>query len=144
MSTMKKPIELDPFEKYGREIIGMSEDERAEFEKFYEEFCNLRKEAGRHIDPETAEVAWAYISTDDPYDVVPEEYNSIFERDEYDPCVGRGYFARAPGSSVWVEFGDLPDAVAETLWNKHHKKLVFPAGLYDTTASFSNPIKPED
>ena len=53
-----------------------------------------RQEAGLKIDPETAEVEWTYAQTLDPYGVyplLPEEY-----------CVGREYFARSPGSDVWV------------------------------------------
>jgi hypothetical protein len=30
--------------------------------------------------------------------------------------VGRLYFARSPGSRVWVEFGDLPDTTRQALW----------------------------
>jgi hypothetical protein len=62
-----------------------------------------RKEAGLHIDPETAEVAGNYGQILDPYGVEP-----------YLPAecqqAGWDYFARAPGSHVWVWFGDLPDA----------------------------------
>jgi hypothetical protein len=125
---MKKPIEPDPFEEYGREVLGMPE---AEKKKFYK----VRKEAGRHIDPETAEVAWTYAYVVDPYgiEIVPEEYQ----------CVGREYFARAPGSDMWICFSDLPKAVHKALWEKYHKKLLFPAGLHDLTASFCNPITPE-
>ena len=53
------------------------------------------------IDPDTAEVDWEYGQTLDPYGVcpdLPEEYQQV----------GREYFARAPGSEVWVHFGDLP------------------------------------
>ena len=82
-----------------------------------------RQEAGLKIDPETAEVEWTYAQTLDPYGVyplLPEEY-----------CVGREYFARSPGSDVWVWFGDLPDAIRSALWEKHKSKLAFPAGLFD-------------
>jgi hypothetical protein len=81
-----------------------------------------RKEAGLKIDSETAEVDWCYAQTLDPYgidDDLPEE------------CwqVGREYFARAPGSDIWVWFGDLPAATRDALWNRHKSKLAFPAGL---------------
>jgi hypothetical protein len=65
----------------------------------------IRKEAGKHIDPETAEVMWQYTQVMDPYSLgvdIPDELQQI----------GRDYFARAPGSDVWVWFGDLP---AETV-----------------------------
>ena len=81
-----------------------------------------RKEAGLKIDPETAEVEWTYTQTLDPYGVypeLPEEYRQV----------GREYFARSPGSDVWVLFGDLPDAIESALWEKHKSKLAFPAGF---------------
>jgi hypothetical protein len=59
------------------------------------EFHSIRKEAGRNIDPTTAEVDWIYAQTLDPYGIdpdLPEEYQQV----------GREYFARAPGSDIWV------------------------------------------
>jgi hypothetical protein len=85
-------------------------------------FLAIRKEAGRKIDPETAEVLWNYAQTLDPYGIygeLPEEYWQV----------GREYFARSPGSDIWVSFGDLPDATADRLWEKHKANLAFPAGL---------------
>jgi hypothetical protein len=82
----------------------------------------VRKAAGLQIDPETAEVVWTYAQTLDPYGVypeLPEEYQQV----------GREYFARAPGTNVWVDFGDLPPDVHHALWEKHKSKLAFPAGL---------------
>jgi hypothetical protein len=87
-----------------------------------EEWAEWRKAAGLHIDPETAEVLWAYRQVVDPYGVWPEI------PEECD-CVGRAYFARSPGMGVWIEFGDLPDATRDTLWEKHKSELAFPAGL---------------
>jgi hypothetical protein len=81
-----------------------------------------RRAAGLHVNPETAEVLWNYTQVVDPYGVfqdLPEECD----------CVGRSYFARSPGMDVWVEFGDLPDATREALWEKHESQLGFPAGL---------------
>jgi hypothetical protein len=88
----------------------------------------IRKEAGLKIDPETAEVEWIYAHTLDPYGVypeLPEEYQQV----------GREYFARSPGSDVWVEFGDLPEATRDALWKKHKSKLAFPAGLMTLVGS---------
>lgn len=87
-----------------------------------EEWLAIRKEAGLKIDPETAEVNWCYAQVADPYGVYPD-------LPEECDCVGRAYFARAQGSDVWVEFGDLPKATEEALWNKHKRRLGFPAGL---------------
>ena len=79
-------------------------------------------EAARKIDPETAEVHWTYGSVLDPYGI----YN--LGPDDEDN-VGRNYWARAPGSDVWVLFGDLPETTRDALWKKHARQLAFPAGL---------------
>jgi hypothetical protein len=82
----------------------------------------LRKAAGLHIDPETAEVDWTYSYTLDPYGDepnLPEEFH----------CVGRTYFARSPGGEVWINFCDLSEKTQEVLWEKHKSKLAFPAGF---------------
>ena len=87
-----------------------------------EEFMVARKAEGLRIDPATAEVDWCYVQIDDPYglhDNLPPECD----------CVGRGYFARAPGSDIWVVFGDLPQGTRDRLWEAHKHKLAFPAGL---------------
>jgi len=90
------------------------------------EYLNaLRKAVGLHIDPETADVEWIYAQTLDPYGDdpnLPEEYWQV----------GREYFARSPGSDVWICFDDLPKEVREALWEKHKSKLAFPAGLFGT------------
>jgi hypothetical protein len=84
----------------------------------------IRKEAGLKIDPETAEVDWGYGQTLDPYGVLDE-----WELPEEFHCVGREYWARSPGSDIWVHFGDLPEAVRELIWAKHRSRIAFPAGL---------------
>ena len=87
-----------------------------------EDWLAIRKEEGHKIDPSTAEVDWNYALTLDPYGVgleVPEEYRQV----------GREYFARRPGSDVWVDFGDLPEKTRNALWERHKSKLAFPAGL---------------
>ena len=87
-----------------------------------EAWLAIRKEAGLKIDPETAEVEWTYAQTLDPYGVYPELPEELQQ-------VGREYFARSPGSDVWVEFGDLARGNQKRLWKKHKAKLAFPAGL---------------
>lgn len=84
--------------------------------RMFETMC---KEAGRYIDPATAEVTWCYAGMD-PYGI---------ERCEAE-YIGRAYFARAPGGDVWVSFGDLPPDVSEALWNKHIDRLGTPAGSF--------------
>src|SRR5438477_8286737 len=81
-----------------------------------EQWLAIRKEAGLKIDLETAEVEWIYAQTLDPYGVRPELPEECQQ-------VGREYFARSPGSDVWVSFGDLPDATRTALWEKHKSKL---------------------
>jgi len=87
------------------------------------QFRAVRKEAGRHIDPATAEVMWRYAQTLDPYGIkeLPEECQQI----------GREYFARSPGGDMWVSFDDLPKDVRDKLRDMHRHELAFPAGLAD-------------
>jgi hypothetical protein len=87
-----------------------------------EESLAARKEEGLKIDPDTAEVDWHYAQTLDPYGVYPD-------LPEECQCVGRKYFARRPGSEIWVHFNDLPDKVSDALWERHKSKLALPAGL---------------
>jgi hypothetical protein len=86
-----------------------------------DEFLAIRKAEGLKIDPRTAEVAWVYAETFDPYGlhIVPDELS----------MVGREYFARDPGSDIWVRFEDLPENTQGALWQAHKQDLVFPAGL---------------
>jgi hypothetical protein len=91
-----------------------------------------RRTAGLSVDPKTAEVTWAYAQVVDSYGVSPEIPPEC-------DCIGRAYFARSPGMDVWVEFGDLPDATREALWEKHKSQLGFPAGL--GFVDFSNEEK---
>jgi hypothetical protein len=81
-----------------------------------EQWLAIRKDAGLHIDPKTAEVMWIYANNFDPYGVYP---------DLPDVQTGREYFARSPGSDVWVLFRDLPDATRDALWEKHKSHLAF-------------------
>ncbi|SRR6266567_7224394 len=88
----------------------------------WELFHALLEIAGQQIDPASAEVEWWYAYIVDPYGVwqnIPEEYRQI----------EREYFARAPGTDVWVNFGDLPKTTRDALWNAHSSKLAFPVGL---------------
>ena len=73
-----------------------------------EQWLAIRKEAGLKIDPENAEVTWHWGQILDPY-------NGIQPVPEGGDCVGRVYFARAPGSDIWVSFYDLPEATVVAL-----------------------------
>jgi hypothetical protein len=77
----------------------------------------------RAIDPDTCEVDWAYGPTLDPY-------GGVGVRPE-DSCVGRGYWARSPGSDAWVNFVSLPKRVSDALMAKHRNEIMFPAGLFE-------------
>ena len=82
-----------------------------------EEWHEIRREAALHIDPNTAEVAWRYGCKRDPYNVcfdLPEDFRQV----------GRVWFARAPGSDVWVWFGHLPGVVRKALWDKLNYHVV--------------------
>jgi hypothetical protein len=83
-----------------------------------EQWLAIRKEEALKIDPETAEVEWSYGQPMDPYGVLDE-----WELPEEFHCVGREYFARTPGSNVWVSFDDLPKATAERL--NHRRRPSF-------------------
>jgi hypothetical protein len=75
----------------------MTEDETNQ-QMSVEQWLTIRKQAAPTIDPATAEATWIYALTLDPYGVDPdllEEYQQV----------GREYFARAPGSKVWVPAG---------------------------------------
>jgi hypothetical protein len=82
-----------------------------------EQWLAIRKEAGLKIDPETAEVYWEWGQILDPYGVP--------DLSEEEQQIGRLYFARSPGSDIWVSFYDLPDDVREAFWQKVHPVRVF-------------------
>jgi hypothetical protein len=43
--------------------------------------------------------------------------------------IGREYFARSPGTDIWVLFRDLPQQTRDALWDLHADRLEFPAGV---------------
>lgn len=96
------------------------------------EFRRARAEAGRHIDPTTAEVHWAYRPALDPYGVESDPGKVVF--------VVREFFARSPGSDIWVAFCDLPMATADALWELHEHKFPFSPGLFDPADSTAKAI----
>jgi len=96
-------------------------------------FLQTREEAGLRIDLQTAEVMWTYARVGDPYGLFPPTWDS---------CVGREYWARTPGSDIWVCFDDLPQAIMEALLARHSSKLDFPAGLEWALGAQPTPIRP--
>ena len=96
-------------EKYCPQRPNLLPNEEAEYLRRIKEFRDRRREAGRKIDPETAEVRGRCGNLFDPYEIdplCPEEY-----ADDY----GWNHFARSPGSDIWVYFGDLPAATLDAL-----------------------------
>jgi hypothetical protein len=106
------------------ELFGETTEEK-EIERV-KQWLAVRKEAALHIDPATAEVVWEYGQTFDPYLVryLPPDYRPLHAR--YDQ-VERCFFARSPGSDVWVSFDDLPDATRDALRDEHQRKLYITA-----------------
>jgi hypothetical protein len=90
----------------GMTIIPTRESDRIQASR--KQWLSVRKEQGLKIDPDTAEVFWKYGPSCDPYDL----YDLTYE----DPTIGRNYFARSPGSDVWVYIYDLPEAACDRLW----------------------------
>jgi hypothetical protein len=75
-----------------------------------EQWLAVRKGEGLRIDPKHAQICWEYGSVRDPYEL----YDLTGEEDN----IGRNYFARSPGSDLWVSFHDLPAAVRDRLWTR--------------------------
>jgi hypothetical protein len=76
----------------------------------------IRKEEGLKIDPETAEVNLVFTKYFDRYDVDPDLPEEVQDAREWE------YFARSPGSDIWVAFCDLPDEVGEALLQRQKEK----------------------
>jgi hypothetical protein len=91
--------------------MAKTEDTTNDAELTTEQWLAIRKEAGLKIDPKTAEVTWFYAQTMDPYGVNPDLPEELWQ-------VGREYFARSPGSDIWVSFDDLPDATRKALLDR--------------------------
>lgn len=90
----------------------------------------LYRNEARLIDPETAEIKSENVRYEDPYRLFLD-----FPKDE---ILTWQYFARAPGSDVWVAWQDLPQEVEFALWLKHRET---DPGLRDPLScwsSFSN------
>jgi hypothetical protein len=124
LSTVSDAFETKTFSYQEPEYHGFdSEEEKAAWrskQRDLEEWLAIRKAEGLKIDPDTAEVDWEYGQTLDPYGVypdLPEEFQQI----------GREYFARSPGSNIWVCFDDLPKRTRDALWARFGSKLAFPA-----------------
>lgn len=75
------------------------------------EWLAARRQAGLKLDPKNAEIDYSYGQILDPYRIGPKVPSELYQG-------GRIYFARSPGSDIWVEFGDLPESTRKALWKK--------------------------
>ena len=80
------------------------------------EWLAKRKEAGRQLDPKTAQVSWEYVRQADPYRIFSDLPGHA--RD-----VSFEYFARSPGSDIWVHRDDLPKSTRRALENRPHPTI---------------------
>jgi len=93
-------------EKQATELWVRAEDRLREMIDVRRELVySVMREAGRQIDPNTAEVFGGKVDICDPYGLDPQP----------DYCIGTVRFARAPGTALWVDFHDLPDATVDVL-----------------------------
>ena len=84
-------------------------DEEAEYFRRIGEFRERRREAGLKIDPEAAEVFVDIREIWDPYYIDP------LRPRELKGYPAKTWFARSPGSDVWVYSADLPVATKRAL-----------------------------
>jgi len=108
-------------DRKGTTMISKSQFEKGTVEITVQYLDALRRAVGLQIDPGTAEVDWVYAQTLDPYGdypELPEEYHQI----------GREYFARSPGSDIWIGFRDLPEATRTALSGKRMPSLTLSIG----------------
>jgi len=88
----------------------------------------LYRNEARLIDPETAEIKSQNVPAMDPYRLFLEEPNDEILQ----------YFARAPGSDIWVAWQDLPQEVEFALWLKHRETDPALCDPLSCWSSFSN------
>ena len=89
-------------------------NEEAEYLRRIKEFRARRREAGLKIDLETAENFPFWIEICDPYDI------DVLLPRERKGCFKKTWFYRSPGSDIWVEEGDLPEATRRALEEKRN------------------------
>jgi hypothetical protein len=99
---------LAPYTDQEREAV--EENKRLLTQTERDEWLEVRRQEGKNIDPETAEVTFWWTEVLDPYGVydLPEEHH----------CVGRSYFAMRPGSKICVWDGDLPEETEKRIWER--------------------------
>jgi hypothetical protein len=109
-------------------------DDMTEVEISVEEWLVIRVEAGKKIDPRTAEVMRVYNNMADPYGVYADPPN------ECQQTWGKMFFARSPDSEIWVFFGDLPYEIVTELWvNMENGKYSHEKYLADQRRRMTKP-----
>jgi|RhiMetdeSRZDD1v2_1073273.scaffolds.fasta_scaffold00445_35 hypothetical protein len=94
-------------EKVATETWVRAEDRLNEMTSVLSKMVSAAKmAAGLLVDPETAEVHWAWGDISDPYAVALDPENRT---------IGRLYFARTPGGDHWICSYDLPEATRDAL-----------------------------
>ena len=68
----------------------------------------LRRQAGRAIDPKTAEAFSTFRQVIDPY-------NDLSEFTEETYCIGRFWFFKNPDSNVWIWEHDIPNEITDAV-----------------------------
>ncbi len=77
-----------------------------------EEFLAERREAGKRIDPETAEIFSQYVDLSNEYYVLPLDENR---------CVGRQWYAYTPEDGT-VSFSDIPEEKCKRLHERFNEE----------------------
>lgn len=75
----------------------------SEHQVLEDRYLEIMVEEGKKINPEIADVYWAYEDIMIPYGIGKPS-----------GCIGRAYYARNPGG-LWVSFYDIPDDVRAQL-----------------------------
>jgi hypothetical protein len=112
LANCERKFRASQGESYINRSTEMSEvnEAREKDDMTKEEWLQIRKQEALRIDPAVAEVHWCYGEIGDPYGLYPDLPECS--------VIGRVYFARNPGSDIWVSFYDLPDETIEKLRDK--------------------------
>jgi len=94
----------------------IEEDKKPWTEDEIESWLAVRRREGLKIDPKTAKVRSQRGFVHKPYGV----YRDLSEDEQ---MVGSMYFARRPGSHIWVWFRDLPEVTRGKLWQRLYGRM---------------------
>jgi hypothetical protein len=99
-----------------------------QIDRSLEQISWLQSFAAQRIDPETAEVKCEYSWFLDPYGITQMQCQQLMPH----------YFARSPGSDIWVAWDDLPYEIELRLWRKHKQRVPVLCEPTSCWASFVN------